>query len=63
MFLFQYIYLPTDDEQTEIIEDIFSRTGFPHVIGIIDGTHIEITKPGGKRQSIKSIKRTNIFLK
>jgi hypothetical protein len=37
--------MPTLEEQNIISEAIFQQTGFPYIIGIIDGTHIEITKP------------------
>jgi len=39
--------MPEREEQDHISEEIFQQTGFPFVMGIIDGTHIKITKPTG----------------
>ncbi len=37
--------MPSPEEAAQISEEIYSKTGFPHVMGLIDGTHIEILKP------------------
>ena len=37
--------MPTPEEAAQISEEIFAKTGFPHVMGLVDGTHIEILKP------------------
>lgn len=40
------IYFPTNEsEKYEIKEYFFNKTGFPGVIGCIDGTHIKILAP------------------
>jgi hypothetical protein len=44
--------MPTREEQDHIAEEIFQQTGFPYVMGIIDGTHFELTKPSGITNTI-----------
>ena len=39
--------MPTPEESDVISEEIYQQTGFPFVQGVVDGTHIEITKPFG----------------
>ena len=41
--------MPTPDEADRISEEVFRQTGFPFVIGVIDGTHIELLKPKGNQ--------------
>lgn len=36
--------MPSNEEANHISEEIFQKTGFPYVMGIIDGTHVEISK-------------------
>ena len=43
----QFISMPTADEADRISDEIFQQTGFPYVVGVIDGTHIELMKPKG----------------
>ena len=49
---FQYIQMPTPEEAAEISEEIFAKTGFPHVMGLVDGTHIEILKPSKSKSNL-----------
>lgn len=42
----QWIHMPRLEEEAAIIENFFDRTGFPGVIGCVDGTHIRIKSPG-----------------
>lgn len=41
-----WIRKPSPAEERETMEAIFSSTGFPGVIGCVDGTHIRIKSPG-----------------
>ena len=41
--------MPDEAEATHIAEEIFQKTGLPFVQGILDGTHVEITKPLSKK--------------
>ena len=43
--------MPTPEETDAISEEIFQKTGFPFVQGVVDGTHIEISKPFGEAQN------------
>jgi hypothetical protein len=40
--------MPTKEEATHIANEVYQKTGFPYVQGMIDGTHIEIAKPTSK---------------
>lgn len=42
----------TEDEKTESKLAFFEKTGFPGVIGCVDGTHIEILAPNKEEQNI-----------
>ncbi|XP_060597844.1 putative nuclease HARBI1 [Ruditapes philippinarum] len=44
----QYIKWPSDTSQNK--SSFYRVSGFPNVIGCIDGTHVQIIKPGGERQ-------------
>ena len=41
--------MPSKDEADKIASYFYRKTGLPFVQGIIDGTHIEIPKPLGKK--------------
>ena len=45
--MLQVVVWPDAEEAQHISASFFEETGFPYVIGIIDGTHLEITKPIG----------------
>ena len=47
--VFQFISMPSKDEADKIASYFYRKTGLPFVQGIIDGTHIEIPKPLGKK--------------
>lgn len=47
----QYIRWPDTDEQEVIATEFQLKTGFPNVIGCIDGTHIAIKPPAADRDS------------
>ena len=32
-------------DQDQIVQAFFTKAGFPYIIGVIDGTHVEILKP------------------
>jgi len=53
--------MPTSEEQNVIAEEIFKQTGFPYIIGIIDGTHFELTKPTSNMFVINFIIEKNVF--
>lgn len=42
----QWIQMPRLQEERQIMEAFFQSTGFPGVIGCVDGTHIRIKSPG-----------------
>ena len=41
----QVIKFPSQSEQDQIVQAFFTKAGFPYIIGVIDGTHVEILKP------------------
>lgn len=41
----QFIYWPNREEQTQIERSFFRKTGFPGIVGCIDGSHIPIPGP------------------
>jgi len=47
----QFISWPTRQEQTQIAHNFLRKTGFPGVVGCIDGTHIPIPGPSDHRAS------------
>lgn len=42
----QWIKMPSPHEEHQIMQEFFDSTGFPGVIGCVDGTHIRIKSPG-----------------
>lgn len=57
----EWIVFPTDEvEKQQIKEHFFNRTGFPGVIGCIDGTHINIISPE-KEEQFKYRNRKGFF--
>lgn len=42
----------TEDEKSEAKIDFFNKTGFPSVIGCVDGTHIKILAPNKEDQNL-----------
>jgi DDE superfamily endonuclease len=47
----KYIKWPSDAEQQEIASAFEASSGFPGIIGCIDGTHIPVKPPAGDRDS------------
>ena len=45
--MLQVVVWPDAEEAQHISASFFEETGFPYVIGVIDGTHLEITRPVG----------------
>jgi hypothetical protein len=41
----EFVQLPSVEEGRHIAEEFYAQTGMPGVIGVIDGTHCEISKP------------------
>lgn len=41
-----WIKMPGPEEYTQIKEAFFNSSGFPGIIGCVDGTHIKIKSPG-----------------
>ena len=58
----QYIHFPAPDEIDRIKVEFFEISGFPGVVGCIDGSHIEIKSPGGPRAEIFRNRKSWMFL-
>lgn len=49
---YNYVKMPTSDAQMSAVADgFFKKSGFPGVIGAVDGTHVAIPGPGDHRSS------------
>ncbi|XP_059217884.1 uncharacterized protein LOC131994876 [Stomoxys calcitrans] len=42
----EWIQPPTSEEERQTMEEFFTKTGFPRVMGCVAGTHIRIKEPG-----------------
>lgn len=48
----KFIFLPDDENvKNTIINDFYTTSQFPNVLGVIDGTHIRIVAPHGHPQA------------
>ena len=41
----KFIFLPHENVKNKIIDDFYTASHFPNVLGVIDGTHIRIVDP------------------
>lgn len=48
----KYIKMPQPEDERIIKENFYERTGFPGVIGCVDGTHIRIKSPGDNEKKL-----------
>lgn len=54
----KFIFLPDDENvKNTIINDFYTTSQFPNVLGVIDGTHIRIVAPHGHPQAYVNRKK------
>lgn len=54
-----YIQFPNQEEQTRLKLEFYRRSRIPNVIGIIDGTHVQIIPPSEDEPSFVNRKQTH----
>lgn len=47
----RFIQWPQDERANKVMEEFEIASGFPNIIGVIDGTHIKIRAPQEDKQS------------